>query len=354
MLLVIPLYFLIGRRPRYGAAYLGVTAAWLALGLAALHAVHGDYMAPYPQLLGLQGGLNSGTLSKAAIGLGQSWLSGNFLLGFEVFRSWLVGAFPYRMLAEEIYLGRQLHAMEVWTAVATFFAAILLAGFSILLGLRLRRSSSSVEGGTTTLKDGRRAFVGVAAWAVVYIGSILWLQPENAGVWAFGLAPIWLAFCGMVIVPLARHRTLWPILALILAVGVHNYHGGIRMLRSSHGDLYVATSEWMLARRRPEDGILLRRWTQFAYWMGLRFPGAVGVVEAWKDPPSDWSRLKLRHPRIWAWGVHPDRRGLDGYPLLTDERTELELTLRMMDREFRQVQSGERGAVYLWEAPSSE
>lgn len=336
VLLVIPLYFLLARRPGAAAAHVVLTAAWLATGLLALGGLHGTYMVPYPQLLGMGGEFNLGVLARAAIGLGQSWLSGSFLLGIDGFRHWLVSAFPYRMLVEEVHLGRTLGRLEVAVSVATFVLALALAAVSIAMSLRQRRNHAACpDGGTVALKDGRTAFPGVVAWAAVYAACILWLQPENAGVWAFGLAPIWLAFCGVVIVPLARSRTLWPILALAAAMALHNYVGGLRLFRSPRGDAYVAASRDILARAGPEDAVLLRQTTHFSYWLRLHFAGRVEVLDSWTHPSEAWAALTARHPRIWAPGTLFNPEAVEGVPKLTALPADREEFLRRIRGGFR-------------------
>lgn len=356
MLVVIPLYLCMHRRPWTAFAYIVAALGWLSAGLAALHAIHGDFMTSYLGLFRHGGHLPAAMLLKAIVGLGQSWISGNFLLGWAPFRNWLAYMFPYRMLAEEFFLGQQMPQQLVRASAATFVLAILCAAIAVGRSIQVRRKGNAGDVAGASLFLGRGAIWVVAMWAAVSMAGILWFQPENAEVWAFGLAPVWLSFCGIVIIPLAQTRTLWPVLAMALTMWLHNYVGGMRPLRLPNADLYVAQSTWVLSRARAEDAILIREATDFSFWMRLRFPGRVEMVADWEDPRTAFDDLATRHPRIWSLGTVFDPAGRPGFPTppAGSRSHGEEAGFRGLAREFALVHEDDAVRVYVWPAPSAD
>ncbi|MBU4460155.1 MAG: hypothetical protein KJ579_06275 [Verrucomicrobia bacterium] len=356
MLIVIPLYLVMRRRPWIAAAFVAGSLGWLSLGLMALHAIHGDFLTSYPSLFRYGENLSTGTFLKAIIGLGQSWLSGNFLLGWPAFRDWLCNMFPYRMLAEECYLGRQLPRRLVWGAAITFALAIVCAGIAIRRSIQARQQGAVPRKAGDALPGGRSTLWAVWTWAMVSTAGVLWFQPENAEVWAFGLAPVWLAFCGLVIVPLAQARTLWPVLAMALTMGLHNYIGGMSPLRLPSADLYSAQGTWMLSRARAQDAVLVRDETEFAFWMRARFAGRVEVAGSWIDPHAGFRELTSRVERIWAIGTVFDPTSRPGSPARPPggAGAGTDAALRQMARDFELVHKDDAVEVYVWPAPSRE
>ncbi len=255
-LVMIPLYLVYSRRPRAVVPYLGVFVAALAVLLGTL----GIVTRYRPERLlaprGIEGLSRLALPAKAAVGFGQSVLSGIFLLRSARFRGLLEALFPHRMLGEEFYLGERLTWGEGWIPAVTLLA---LAGVALLAARRswLERRAPPRAGVHATMVPGGRAVVaGTALWFLLHAGLVLLDQPGNPSQWIPGLIPLWLIFCAVLIAPLARANRLWIALLLFALFAAHNYAGGLRLVRDADRDYNVRKSEWILAEAGGEDVVV--------------------------------------------------------------------------------------------------
>ena len=67
-------------------------------------------------------------------------------------------------------------------------------------------------------------------WFLGYAGLLLCIEPGNPELWVMGLIPLWLVFCGVVLLPLTVDNRLWLPFAMLLMLFVHNGAGGIGVL----------------------------------------------------------------------------------------------------------------------------
>ncbi|MCX6995927.1 MAG: hypothetical protein NTV49_02310 [Kiritimatiellaeota bacterium] len=344
---MMPLYLLSIRRKRLALLYSGVllvVGALLMMGLACHYGVAPTALWPHDAIFPHRTWLPI----KAAVGFGQCLLSGNFLLGLDPVRVFLTSLFPYRMLGEEMYLGHRLRAFEVAVPLVTL---LVVAGAFLVGAVLIRRALRSTPDRVMPRSGSGPLLAGVLLWFAGDVAIIFSLQPGNPESWVMSLVPFWLAFCGLLIVPLARANKLWVVLLLLLGFTAHNYFGGMRCLGQRADDYNYAKSAPVLQRAGSSDVVITAENPGFVRY--LRYYAAAIVVDLNALSSSDFERLLERLPghagkiylfnEVFDYPAFMRRRD----PRLAAEVTEYAGRLRSGSRK---ILENEFGGIYEWKA----
>lgn len=196
-------------------------------------------------------GIGFSSFVKATIALGQCVVSGDFVLGFRSVRVFLGELFASRMLSEEFFLGERLSrplvlfSLLTYVLVALFFMGCLFRATWIWKNRIQHRDRFQLPSGMATL-------VVAAIWFFGYAGLLLCIEPGNPELWVMGLVPLWLLFCGLVLLPLTVDNRLWLPFAMLLLLLVHN-GGGISVLGDSAKDYNQQKAAWVLNEATTND-----------------------------------------------------------------------------------------------------
>ncbi len=282
------------RAIRYGAGVVVVVAlAYLAAGQLPSHQVGG------PDPLRSEGGLHPSAAIKAVIAAGSTIVAGHFALAEPHLAAWVRHRFPARMLDEELYLARRIS--PAWQAVAwTTLAACLAAALALITSvMRGRKRPNTAHGaiavqgldgdGRTPSKDWTALRCAAGAWWVGHGALLLWMEPGNPELWVMALPPLWMLLAGS---PALRVRPWW---VFVLLLGLHNWVGGMSLLRDPAGDLYRAKADAVLRVAQPGDEIWTAGGPSFSRY--LRYVSAAKVVDLWAADPDDG-----RGRCIWVLG----------------------------------------------------
>lgn len=255
-----------------------------AISVAALGYI-GVYLFESAQMFsstGLSPSLDWSSFEKAFIGFSQCVVSSNFMLGFQFVRDALVDLFPTRMLLEEIYMGQTLSRGSVLfsSLIMVFLACCFLGAVVFALRLLLRTGAERRRDRVGAVA-GWQTLVVTIVWFGGYAGALLFLEPGNPEVWVMGLVPFWLAFCGLIVAPLSKENVLWPVLLLVLLLGLHNYVGGLRPLQNPEGDYNWKKAEWILKSATESDVILTADNPVFERYLRYHSPANVEYLHGW-------------------------------------------------------------------------
>lgn len=252
----IPLFYLLSRKPRYAMAHT-LVAGGLVLSAYAWVYTHRPSLAFSQSMPSFLERLYGSLLSKGLVGFGQCLLSGNFMFGYQGFSQGLVKMFPARMLAEEIYMGRHLSLFQCVAPVITVGMFLVVSIYGLFRAVSSwKHELQHGKAGALMMVGGWQTLAVVLLWFVGYASVVLLLEPGNPEVWVLGLIPFWLLACGLLISPIARANELWIVLLMLLALGVHNYVGGIGLLKKTDSDYNRQKAEWVLENSTKGDLIL--------------------------------------------------------------------------------------------------
>ncbi len=220
------------------------------------------------------------SLGHAAIGLGQSILSGNFLFCLKPFGEFMLRTFPHRMLEEEIMMGR---SAGQHTVIIPLITLCLLGGLAAFLLLtRLRPPATAT--GTPPVPDrpahaaDMRARVRRTMWVWFALHALLLIlyEPGNPEGWVMAVIPFW----SMLMITWADSRPVIPsqmLGALFVLLLLHNYFGGMQLVSRHDRDYNHLKSEWLLAHTNAKDTILTAG--NPVYFRHLRYHAASQVVD---------------------------------------------------------------------------
>jgi len=282
----IPLWLWLRRGWRAAASFT-VLAAALVAGAYAAAGMRPTHIVGGPDPLRAEGGARVEAFAKAAVGWGQSLAAGNFLFAEPVVRQALEARFPARMLEEEAHLGRSIPRRRVYAAGATLMmlvAAGLGAVAGVVRGARRRRSGGSVQGLENLRSSASNPWklaVAAGAWWAAHAVLLIWMEPGNPELWVMALAPTWLSAAAVVEVVQAAARSIW---LLAGALTLHNWTGGMGLLKNPAGDLHRAQSAAALRVAREGDELWTANGTVFA--RSLRYHAPCPVVDLWEQSPT--------------------------------------------------------------------
>ncbi len=252
----LPLFYLLKKRVGYVFLHVAVAAtvvlaAYLLVFSFEPHLVLGEV------LPSTGNAFSFASIIKGTIGLGQCITTGNFLFGFEGFSSKLMELFPSRMLAEEVYMGRQMSTAQRMVPVVSLVLLLASVGYGLFRAVAAwRRAFRSDRMHAMLMVGGWQTIAVIGLWFAVYALAILYLEPGNPEVWVLGMIPFWLLVCGLVVSPIAHANELWVVLAILLFLGFHNYAGGIGLLKDPATDYNQQKAAWVLEHAGQNDLIV--------------------------------------------------------------------------------------------------
>ena len=252
----ISVFYILQRKFRFALIHLTITGSVVLAAYLLVFFFHPDQILIHAAPP-LTDGFCLSVIPKGMVGFGQCLVSGNFMFGFPAFSDRLVQLFPSRMLMEELYLGNHL---SLFQRIAPLFSLVLLS--VALLGCLVRAIVAWKKEWTNNRADmllmvgGWQTITVAGLWFFIYVAALLMMEPGNPEVWILGLVPFWLLVCGLVIAPIARANALWVVLSMLLALGLHNYVGGIGILKDPDTDYNQKKAAWVLANGKSDDLVI--------------------------------------------------------------------------------------------------
>ncbi len=270
--IAIPCFYLLRHRWKAALLHIVLCAGIMASVFEIVAQAHTLYSGGGAQFAGI--GLSS--LVKATVALGQCVVSGDFVLGFRSVRAFLSELFASRMLAEEFFLGAQLSRPLVLFSLLTYGL------FSLfLMGCMTRAAwiwkNMAQQRNRFQLPSGMATLVIAVIWFFAYAGLLLFIEPGNPELWVMGLIPLWLLFCGLVLLPLTVDNRLWIPFGMFLLLFVHNAIGGIGVLGDPAKDYNQQKAKWILENSSSDDVVVTAGNPVFIRY--LRYHSATPVLD---------------------------------------------------------------------------
>ncbi len=230
-----------------------------------------------------EGLLQAGTWVKSLVAAGHSLLSGSFLFAWPAFSSWMQQVFPYRMLEEQIMIGRYAPSILRMLAPLTFGAAI----FALLIAAngivretwrRLRSFIDDWRQGRFSADSGD--IITEAAWLWV-LGSALMImlfEPGNPELWVWTHAPIAILF-GRSNTAKSTYRSCMTgsrkIYIVPLLIALHNVVGGVALIQDEKSDYYAVNSADVRRIIEPGDIVITGAHAGFVFYLEYHMPDQV-------------------------------------------------------------------------------
>jgi len=283
--LALPLFYLLKKEPRHACVHMMIAGSVVLAAYLLVFSLEPDKIfnkgVPF-----VASHLEWSFLIKGVIGLGQCVVSGNFLFGFEWFAQKMGELFPYRMLAEEAYMGRHMSMLYRIVPVITLSLLLVAVGYGLFRAISSWRNAFRTDRMKVMLMvGGWQTIVVIGLWFVVYASAILFLEPGNPEVWVLGLIPFWLLVCGLVISPIARANELWVVLAMLVFLGLHNYFGGIGILKNPETDYNIQKAKWVLGHAKKSDLIMTAENPVFVRY--LKYSSSATVADLNQSEPDE-------------------------------------------------------------------
>lgn len=279
----IPAWVLLRNGVRQMLAYgIGAALALTAI-VGSVFALRGDLLREVNRVAELSS--TGARIAKGLVGLAQAVVSGNFLFGSPRFAAQMSAAFPEKMLAEEIFMGRQAPA---WLFAASVATAIALAGASAWLMFarwRVGRSDSPPPMG--------RVFV---LWSVVYGLFAIGKNPGSFELWVPALVPLWTLVAVYLLRPLLSAGRTAPCVAFAACLLLHNVVGGFAWIHDPDSDYNRVRAAWLVEHATAADLIVTADTTEFSTW--LRYWGRAVVLDTYKVPDE---RLAVLTDTLETW-----------------------------------------------------
>jgi hypothetical protein len=243
------------------------------------------------------------TYARAAVGLGQSIVTGNFLFTHPSLSARLQKMFPHRMLDEEIFMGQAAPpAARVlpWISLAGF---LLSAGILAWLRTVRRKEGVALFSQTSTVGAGTLTLV-MALWAAAYAGLVLLFEPGNSEMWIMGLAPLSILLGCLVLDPVIRaHGVVVPVV-LAACLGLHSVVGGFLLLANPAGDFHAMKAREILNRAGQGDVVLTAG--DSVFFRFARYHADARVEHLYEWPPaalaSRYAQICIEAHDIYATG----------------------------------------------------
>jgi hypothetical protein len=246
-------------------------------------------------------GIGLSSLVKAMVALGQCVVSGDFVLGFRSVRAFLSELFASRMLAEEFFLGAQLSRPLILFSFLTyllfslFFSGCMARAAWVWKNMVQQRNRFQLPSGMATLAI-------AMIWFFSYAGLLLCIEPGNPELWVMGLIPLWLLFCGLVLLPLTVDNRLWLPFAMFLLLFIHNGVGGISVLGDSAKDYQQEKAKWILEHASANDLVVTAGNPVFERYLRYHFKGEVLYLHNWSQGQLKGGELPFVEGDIYVMG----------------------------------------------------
>ena len=345
----IPLFVLLRRGARHAAAYFfpagGLMAIFYALaafgtGMGLLSGrTRGDMLTPASLL-------QPSTLLKGGIGLGQSMFSGNYFFGLRPFREFMLRVFPFRMLDEEVFLGLE---AGPWV---TLIPVLVLAAFFVTLAMvvdeRVRRKPDpETEPPAADAHARTHMAMALWPWLGLHVLILLATEPGNPEGWITTLLAAWLL--GLLLWSgRLRNPPVQAVGALTVLLLIHNYLGGMLLLRNGDWDYNALKMRWVVDHTRPADVILTGDTPVFS--RQLRYFTDATVINVWNE---ELSRVRERlhvdaamtgHTLAFGDVFNPPKSMEARYP---DHSRAIAAALRPYESRFTRIHDDAFGGVLM-------
>jgi len=238
----VAVFYLVDRKVKRAVTHVWLTGAATALVYVVIAGTVGLYV-PSGDSQPLEGGLNLAMFAKGAVGFSQAVVSGNFLFICPDFQQKIQELFPYRMFAEEVFMGNRISMPGFYAALGTLMTG--LAGMLLLLLNMARRRFR--EGWPL---EWNAPLVAALFWLTALAGVILVFEPGNPEMWVMALPPLW----WMIACVLDRlsHPLRGSVFVGVILLGLHNWVGGLALIQSRKGDYNAQKASWLLDQNLAE------------------------------------------------------------------------------------------------------
>jgi len=281
------LFYLVSRKGNPAFTHLLITSLLVALAYRVVANTAGIYT-PATDTQPFEGGLNFAMFGKGAVGFAQALVSGNYLFICPVFQQQIQALFPYRMFAEEIYMGGR---VSMWSFYAALGTSILgLAGAVLFLLDIVRRRFRDLWP-----VDWSPSLATALFWLVGLAGVVLLFEPGNPEMWVMALLPLW--WCAALLLDRLPRSLQRLALVLVIFLGLHNGVGGMALIQSQAGDYNVQKTHWLLQQDMTDSLIVTAESHVFIshlnYWsdaelLDLNYAGPVektfAKIREWQGP----------------------------------------------------------------------
>ncbi len=276
---------------------------------------------------------------RGTTAFGQNLLSGNFLFAVPAVVVKLETLFPFQMLQEELFTGHMAPAWVRWLAPVTCGTAIAFLAATGMFAVRAMRRAFA---------DNFALTFSILLWLGGTAAMAFLFEPANPEMWICTLAPFWL-LAGLVWNFLPETRlSRWLPVGLAAALLLHNWIGGMSLVKSPHGDYCRQKSVWIAAQIRPGDLILTADSHSFVTF--LEYQSSARIVDAKFINPAQWNELQRQATgRIFVFSDV-----LDLLPPVARRAPETVLGIREVSARLRAglrpIHNDQFGTVYQWES----
>jgi len=217
-----------------------------------------------------EGGLHLATLEKGAVGLGQTFLSANFIFSQDRAVKEMKKRFPYRVFDEELFMAK---AMPTWLksiAPVTFVAALIgLALIALFFIFRIIFKPSIYQ---------EPLFWISGVWLIGTALPTLWVEPANPELWVLSIPAFWMLFFVFIDHINITRKTLVRLAFVIILFGLHNIVVGMGMINSRESDYNFKKSAWVLQQAGMGDTVLTADSFVFTFYLRYWSPAIVRNV----------------------------------------------------------------------------
>lgn len=293
------------------------------------------------------GGFHVSSFAKAVLALGHVFVSGNFVFSNSAWAAWVERVFPYRMLAEELFMGRHAPFGTAWIGCLTLALVGLAAAGLGWMRVRVHgRRLSSMS------REERALHCGAGIWLVLAALAALRTEPDNPEMWLMALPAVWLLiglqWGGSGGEPSGLR---WLPRVLAGALLAHNWFGGMRLIQSDTGDYLAQKAAGVVGQAGPGDVLLTADSHVFVTY--LAYQTGSEVLDAKFLSSSSFlergNRSTDRKQRIWVFEdvLSPLPPVLRRRPADVQRLFELGEILR---KNLHPIGGNELGAIYEWYA----
>jgi len=276
------------------------------------------------------------TWLKGIMAWGQDVFSGNFLFAYSAVAERLTALFPGHMLQEEIFMGAHAPSWVKWFAPLSLATSISL--FFVLVIFLFRVSLQRL---------GRpELFWAALLWLAGSAAMAMCFEPANPEIWIFTLPPLWL------VLGMAWHctsgRNQWLPVMLAGALFLHNFAGGLLLIKDKEGDYCYQKAKWIIQHVTDKDVVLCADSHSFTTFLQYHCPARVMDMkfQAWEK----WNSLDYDPTsRIFVYG-----EVIDMLPAVAHRASFSVNSLQKLGDTLRpylhRVHEDEIGVIYQWEA----
>ena len=235
-------------------------------------------------------GLGESSLAPAAwirgsIGLGRAIASGMPLFAWPDFVLLLAHLVPSMMPDKELFIVNAASPSLRILGWATMAAAVAAAALNIPLFTRRRRHCRAPAAGEWSS----------LLWLAAYAPIPVLISPTADELWILFLVPFWLLITSLVIRPIYEGGSKAPIAAMVALFGLHNFVGGIGLVRDELSNLYKSQAHWLIKNSKAGDTILTFDRGYLTRY--IRYYSSADIVELFPMHAAELGALRERLER---------------------------------------------------------